>query len=132
VLQSEGVTIILDGKTAIEHGVTSSSFDSMPDVPFTAFETNLPEGPHSALGANAGLCSTRTVTEHKLVTRRVHGHTVHVRKTVTRAVAPYLSMPTMMTARDGAKIAQTTKVAVSGCPPDRRAHKTGTRRRTAK
>ena len=49
--RAKGLTIILDGKTQIKHGVTTSSFEALPDAPFSGFETTLPEGPHSALTA---------------------------------------------------------------------------------
>ncbi|HYM53737.1 MAG TPA: hypothetical protein VES97_00130, partial [Solirubrobacteraceae bacterium] len=95
VLQGEGITLILDGKTDIKNGITYSRFDSAPDAPFTTFETVLPAGPHSALGANLpaqakyNLCATK------------------------------LAMPTTITGQNGAVIEQTTKIAVTGCaePP---------------
>jgi hypothetical protein len=91
VLQGEGVTIILDGKTDIKKGVTYSRFESSPDAPFTSFETSLPAGPHSALtinteeGKNYDICS----------------------KTVT--------LPTVLTGQNGVVINQTNKVAIAGC-----------------
>jgi hypothetical protein len=42
VLQGEGVTIILDGKTDIEKGVTTATFQNVPDAPFTSFEQTSP------------------------------------------------------------------------------------------
>jgi hypothetical protein len=91
VLQGEGVTLILDGNTDIKNGITYSRFESAPDAPFTSFETELPTGPHSILGAyvpasaNYNLCGTS------------------------------LAMPTIITAQNGKQIKQTTKIAVTGC-----------------
>jgi hypothetical protein len=91
VLQGEGVTLVLDGKTDIKKGITYSRFDSAPDAPFTTFETVLPAGPHSALTSNVpekehySLCKTS------------------------------LTMPTEITGQNGAVIKRTTKIAVAGC-----------------
>jgi hypothetical protein len=86
VLRGEGLTIILDGKTDIKNGITTSSFESLPDAPFTEFETVLPAGPHSALAANGNLCTQRLI------------------------------MPTTITSQSGTVIKQNTKIAVTGCP----------------
>ena len=91
VLQGEGITLVLDGKTDIKKGITYSRFESAPDAPFTSFETVLPAGPHSALTANVpakahfSLCGTS------------------------------LTAPTEITAQNGAVIKQTTKIVVTGC-----------------
>jgi hypothetical protein len=91
VLQGEGITLVLDGKTDIKHGITYSRFESTPDAPFTVFETVLPAGPHGVLSPNVpeseqfSLCKTS------------------------------LAMPTEITGQNGAVIDQTTKIAVSGC-----------------
>ncbi len=91
VLQGEGITLILDGQTAIRKGITSSTFNSVPDAPVSSFETVLPQGPHSALTtnlppkANYSLCATK------------------------------LTMPTTLTGQNGAVITQRTKIAVEGC-----------------
>jgi hypothetical protein len=91
VLQGEGITLILDGKTQIKDGVTYSRFESAPDAPFTSFETVLPEGPHSILAVN-----TEEAPNYDLCTHSI-------------------TIPTQITAQDGAVLEQTTKVAVTGC-----------------
>jgi hypothetical protein len=85
VLQGEGITLILDGQTNIKGGVTTSSFNAVPDAPVSSFETTLPEGPHSALGATSNLC----------------GQT--------------LTAPTTITGQNGALITQKTHVTITGC-----------------
>jgi hypothetical protein len=86
VLQAEGVTLILDGQTAITKGITTSTFASVPDAPVSSFTLTLPEGPHSALAAHGNLCKAK------------------------------LLMPTTITGQNGAVMRQSTRVAVSGCP----------------
>ncbi len=91
ILQGEGVTLDLVGSIDIKHGVTSSTFASIPDAPIDTFELKLPEGPHSGLTAvlpakaKGNLCGTS------------------------------LTMPTTLTGQNGAQIKQTTKIAVTGC-----------------
>jgi hypothetical protein len=93
VLQGEGVTLILDGKTDIKGGITYSRFETVPDAPVSTFETVLPAGPHSALtifvpGAEQyNLCHTT------------------------------LLMPTEMTGQNGAVIKKTTDIGLIGCAP---------------
>ncbi len=90
VLQGDGVRVDLTGTTFInEAGITSSTFKTVPDVPVGSFELYLPQGRFSALAANGNLCKSRA----KLV------------------------MPTEFVAQNGAVMKQSTKIAVSGCPP---------------
>jgi hypothetical protein len=92
VLQGEGLTIDLAGETFISKaGVTSSTFNAVPDVPFTTFDLKLPEGPNSALAANGNLCKGKLV------------------------------MPTTITGQNGAVIKQNTRVKVAGCPKAKKA-----------
>ena len=86
VLQGEGITLILDGQTDIKKGITSSTFNALPDAPVSTFETTLPEGPHSALAANGNLCAQK------------------------------LTMPTTLTGQNGTVVKQITKIGVTGCP----------------
>ncbi len=94
VLQGEGITLILDGKTDIKNGITYSRFESAPDAPFTKFETELPAGPHSALTAFVAPSANYNVCKS----------------------AASLVMPTEITGQNGDVIKQNTKIAVKGCP----------------
>jgi hypothetical protein len=58
VLQGDNVTIDLVGTTFISKaGVTSTTFKTVPDQPFSSFELALPSGPYSALTALGNLCA---------------------------------------------------------------------------
>jgi hypothetical protein len=93
VLQGEGITVILDGQTAIKKGVTTSSFLSVPDVPFETVQATLPEGPHSALTMNPTLGE----------------------KTHYNLCGQHLTIPTQLTGQNGTLANQRVKVAVQGC-----------------
>jgi hypothetical protein len=103
VLQGEGVTFDLDGLTGIDDGITSATFRTVPDVPISSFQLSLPEGPSSVLAAylpakaGGSLCGRR------------------------------LAAPTAITGQNGAVIRQSTRIAISGCPKHRRAHKSTNR-----
>ncbi len=110
ILQGDGVRVDQTASIFIaRNGITSSTFASVPDVPLTSFELNLPEGPHSALAATlpvkakGSLCNTS------------------------------LAMPTTITGQNGKQIKQTIKIAVGGCPKNakkkarRKAKKAGAR-----
>jgi hypothetical protein len=87
VLQGDGVTIDLVGATFISKaGITSTTFKTVPDDPFSTFELVLPEGPYSALTANGDLCTSDLV------------------------------MPDEFVAQNGATIHQNTTVEIAGCP----------------
>jgi DNA-binding beta-propeller fold protein YncE len=87
VLQGYGITIDLVGTTDIKKGVTSTTFKTVPDQPFSSFELTLPEGPYSALTTAGNLCTAKNLT-----------------------------MPTEFLAQNGAELKQSTKIAVTGCP----------------
>ena len=88
VLQGYGVTIDLVGTTFIsKSGVTSTTFKTVPDDPFSSFTLTLPEGKYSALAANGNLCTD----------------------------ASKLTMPTEFIGQNGVAIHETTKIGVSGC-----------------
>ncbi len=93
VLQGEGITVILDGQTAIKKGVTTSSFLSVPDVPFEKVEATLPEGPHSALTMNPNLAE----------------------KTHYSLCGQSLTIPAALTGQNGTNINDNVRVKVQGC-----------------
>jgi hypothetical protein len=122
VLQGYGVTIDLVGATFIsKSGITSTTFKTVPDQPFSSFELTLPEGPYSALAANGNLCApTTTKTVRKKVTVRVKGHKKTETRKVKETVAGSLEMPNEFVGQNGAVIRQTTAIGVMGCA---KAHK---------
>jgi hypothetical protein len=86
VLQGYGVTIDLVGTTFIsKSGVTSTTFKTVPDQPFSSFTLTLPTGRFSALTALGNVCKEK------------------------------LTMPTEFVAQNGAEIHQSTPVTVEGC-----------------
>jgi uncharacterized repeat protein (TIGR01451 family) len=91
VLQGEGITVILDGQTDIKDDIITSTFNSVPDVPVASFELKLHAGPYSLLTADASADNPYQLC----------GQT--------------LSMPTTITGQNGTVIAETTKIATSGC-----------------
>ncbi len=95
VLQGDNVTIELHGETAIsKKGVLTSTFNAVPDAPFSSFQLTLPMGRYSALTANgANLCKAGSLT-----------------------------MPTELVAQDGAVIHQNTKLKITGCPKKPKHH----------
>jgi hypothetical protein len=86
VLQGDNVTVDLVGTTFISRaGITSTTFKTVPDVPFSSFELTLPQGKYSALAANGNLCTSK------------------------------LAMPTEFLAQNGLKINESTPISVVGC-----------------
>jgi uncharacterized repeat protein (TIGR01451 family) len=131
-LQGDGVTVLLTGDTFISKaGITSSTFKTIPDVPFSSAEVVLPEGRYSALAANGNLCKpAKTVTVKKKVTVEVHGHKQKVTRKVTETKPETLSMPTEFVGQNGAVIHQSTAVAVSNCTKAKPAKKTKKKKKT--
>jgi hypothetical protein len=93
VLEGDGVKVTLVGNTSIKHGITSSTFAAIPDVPVSSFALSLPVGAHSVLTANGSLCKKP------------------------------LTMPTTITGQNGAVIKQSTRISVSGCPVEIVSHR---------
>lgn len=91
ILQGEGITVQLVGNINIKGKITSSAFNSVPDVPISTFNLALPEGPHSALGTDIPASAKGSLCGQTLI------------------------MPTTITGQNGAQIEQSTKIAVSGC-----------------
>jgi hypothetical protein len=92
VLQGEGIVVYLDGNLNIKQGLTSATFNSIPDIPIGMFEIVFPEGSHSILGMNIPAEAKGSMCGQPL------------------------TMPTALTGQNGARVTQTTKVAVTGCP----------------
>jgi hypothetical protein len=89
-----GVTAQVHGETFISKaGITTGTFSTVPDVPFTNFELTFPQRQYPAFTANGNLCKGT------------------------------LEMPTEMVGQNGFSIKQKTKIAVTGCPKKKTAHK---------
>jgi hypothetical protein len=87
----DGVTVQVHGETFISKaGITTATFATVPDVPFTTFEMTLPQREYPALTANGNLCQAQA--------------------------AGKLLMPTELVGQNGSKLDQNTKIAVTGCP----------------
>ncbi len=96
ILTGDGVEVVLVGHTHIAAtGILSSSFESLPDVPISSFALSLPKALNSVLtdNRNGTLCGS------------------------------HLTMPTTIVAQSGARITQTTKIAVRNCPRKKPEHK---------
>jgi hypothetical protein len=93
VLKGYGVTVDLVGSTFISKaGITSTTFKTAPDVPFSKFELTLPQGKYAALGVNLPPGDEDNYCGQRLV------------------------MPIALIAQNGAEIHQNTPVAIEGCP----------------
>jgi hypothetical protein len=108
ILQGEGVTVDVTGSINIKGQVTSSAFNAIPDVPISAFELNIPQGPHHALVTNLPA------------------------KAKGNLCGQTLTMPTTLTGQNGAQIKQNTKIAVTGCPKAKKKHRAKPRHRKKK
>ncbi|HEY2282669.1 MAG TPA: hypothetical protein VGH60_03865 [Solirubrobacteraceae bacterium] len=91
LLQGEGVMVVLDGKTQIKKGITFSHFETVPDQPISTFETTFPQGPYSVLSTNLPVSAKYSLCGQSL------------------------TLPTTITAQDGAIIKQNTRATVTGC-----------------
>ncbi len=105
-------------KRSSRTGITSSTFNTVPDVPVGTFELNLPQrAKYAALAAPGGLCNlTKTKIVKKKVTVRSKGRTRTVTRNVKTTVPASLLMPIAFTAQNGAVIKQNTVISVTGCP----------------
>jgi uncharacterized repeat protein (TIGR01451 family) len=112
VLSGEnGIQVDVHGETYIsKQGITSATFGTVPDVPFSLFELTFPEREYPALTANGNLCKGSLV------------------------------MPTEIVGQNGLVLDQSTKISVTGCPKVKKAghkkkkggHGHGKRKRAAR
>jgi hypothetical protein len=91
VLKGDGVVIEEIGETFIKNGITSTTFNAIPDAPFEKVEVTLPAGPYSQFAANLphggfDFCGQKLV------------------------------MPTLFKAQNGLEVHQSTPITITGCP----------------
>ncbi len=143
VLQGDGVEVILVGQTFISKaGITSSTFSTLPDVPFSTAEVELHNGPYSALTGTGNLCAPTTTTtvkrkvavkRHGKTVRNKHGKVVYKTKKVRQAKPTSLSMPTEIVGQNGGTpIVVNTPVSVTECPKVKAAKKVKHKKKAAK
>lgn len=88
VLEADNVRVIVEGKTHIVKKITTTDFESTPDVPVSSITVNLPVGAFSALALeqlNTNVCTASLV------------------------------MPTTITAQNGVVVKQNTVITPSEC-----------------
>jgi uncharacterized repeat protein (TIGR01451 family) len=124
-LQGYGFTIDIVGATYISpQGITSTTFKTIPDEPVGNFQITIPQGPYSALSANANLCAlTRVIHVKQREIRDVKGKRRRVTIKTSKRIPAKLLMPTLFIAQNGAKLKQDTKIEVTGCPKAKKASK---------
>jgi len=88
VLEGDNVRVIVEGKTHITKGITTTNFVSTPDVPVSSITVNLPLGSHSALATE---------------------------KLTTNLCTAKLVMPTTITGQNGVVFKQNTIIAPTEC-----------------
>jgi hypothetical protein len=95
VMQGEGVVLELTGELRISHGRVSFTIRNVPDAPISALTVALPGGPGSVLGDNTlggvqgSLCGRKMVLEASI------------------------------TGQNGASVARSPRIAISGCRKSR-------------
>ncbi len=94
ILNGDGVTVILVGRTKVANSQITTSFNTLPDVPVSNISLYLPSGPNSVLGANGKLCRSK------------------------------LSMPTTLIGQNLATILSAPVISVRNCPVEVVKHST--------
>ena len=127
VLQGDGITLELTGKTTIgKSGTSRVEFSNTPDIPLEKIEILLPAGPNSLLAANTSLCAPgKLVAVRRSIRKRIHGRSLLRPVTVRERLAATLALPIELAAHNGDVVHLTTQVTVTGCTPDQlRVHPT--------
>ena len=95
VLQGEGVTLDVDGQSFVSHtGVLKVTVTSVPDAPFSTFETVLPAGRYSQF------TSTKSTSQAR-----------------ASQCGENLIAPVSIVAQNGATLTENAKMQVTGCGP---------------